>query len=162
MINNNLDNNSDMYFVTQAIKEAIKAYNKREIPVGAVIVKDGKIIARGHNVKETKKNPLGHAEIVCINKAAKKLDAWRLNDLTMYVTLEPCTMCAGAIVHSRIKKVVYCLKDEKTGALGSKLNINDLNLNHKIEIEQYTELNDKLSKFMKKFFKEMRNGKQKI
>ena len=92
-------------FMKEALKEAKKAYKKLEIPVGAVIVKDGKIIARGHNLKETKEDTTKHAEIIAIQKASKKLSAWRLIDCEMYVTLEPCAMCAGAIINSRIKKV---------------------------------------------------------
>ena len=92
-------------FMKEALKEAKKAYEKEEVPVGAVIVKDGKIIARAHNLKETKKDTTRHAEIIAIQKASKKLNAWRLEDCEMYVTLEPCSMCAGALIQSRIKKV---------------------------------------------------------
>ena len=92
-------------FMKEALKEARKAYEKDEVPVGAVIVKDGKIIARAHNLKETKKFATCHAEILAIEKASKKLDAWRLEDCEMYVTLEPCSMCAGALIQARLKKV---------------------------------------------------------
>ena len=93
------------YFMQEALKEAKKAYNKLEVPVGVVIVKDDKIIARAYNQKEMKNSPIKHAEIIAIEKACKKLNNWRLNDCEMYVTLEPCPMCAGAIVNSRIKKI---------------------------------------------------------
>ena len=93
------------YFMKEALKEAEKAYKKLEVPVGAIIVKDGKIIARAYNQKESKTDTTKHAEILAIQKANKKLKSWRLIDCEMYVTLEPCTMCAGAIIHSRIKKV---------------------------------------------------------
>ena len=101
-------------FMKQALKEAKKAYEKLEVPVGAVIVKNGKIIARAHNQKETKYDTTKHAEILAIQKASKKLGSWRLIDCDMYVTLEPCPMCAGAIINSRIKNVYIGASDEKT------------------------------------------------
>ena len=120
-----------------ALKEAEKSYDKEEIPVGAVIVKDGKIIARGHNLKETKNDTTNHAEIIAIRKASKKLKSWRLRGCTMYVTLEPCTMCAGALIQARLDKVVIGTMDEKTGACGSVLNVlEDYKFNHKVEIEK--------------------------
>lgn len=94
-------------FMKEALKEAKKAYDKLEVPVGAVIVKDGKIIARAHNVKEEKKDTTKHAEILAISKASKKLDSWRLTDCEMYVTLEPCPMCAGALIRVKNKKSIY-------------------------------------------------------
>ena len=97
--------NTDQKFMLLALKEAQKSYNKEEIPVGAVIVKDGQIIARGHNLKETKNDTTNHAEIIAIKKASKKLKSWRLIDCEMYVTLEPCSMCAGALINARIKKI---------------------------------------------------------
>ena len=120
------------YFMKEALKEAEKAYEKLEVPVGAIIVKDGKIIARAYNQKESKTDTTKHAEILAIQKASKKLTSWRLIDCEMYVTLEPCTMCAGAIIHSRIKKVYIGAMDEKTGAVGSVLNLfEDYKFNHK-------------------------------
>ena len=110
-------------FMKEALKEAKKAYDKLEIPVGAVIVRDNKIIARAHNLKELKQDTTKHAEILAIKKASKKLNNWRLTDCEIYVTLEPCPMCAGAIINSRIKKVYIGAKDLKTGACGSKLNL---------------------------------------
>ena len=119
-----------------ALKEAKKAYDKLEVPVGAVIVKDGKIIAKAHNQKETKFDTTKHAEILAIQKASKKLNSWRLIDCEMYVTLEPCPMCAGAIIQSRIKKVYFGVQDEKTGAVGSKLNLfKDFTFNHNVEFD---------------------------
>ena len=124
------------YYIKQALKEAEKAYKKLEVPVGAVIVKDGKIIARAHNQKETKTDTTKHAEILAIQKASKKLESWRLIDCEMYITLEPCSMCAGAIINSRIKKVYIGAMDEKTGAVGSVLNLfEDYTFNHKVESE---------------------------
>ena len=106
-----------------ALKEARKAYELGEVPIGCVIVKDDKIIARAHNLRETKNSPTAHAEILCIEKASKKLDSWRLIDTTMYITLEPCTMCSGAIISARVPKVIYGAKDPRFGAHVSHLNL---------------------------------------
>ena len=145
----------DNKFMKEALKEAQKAYDKLEVPVGCVIVKDGKIIARAHNQKETKLDTTKHAEILAIQKASKKLESWRLLDCEMYVTLEPCPMCAGAIINSRIKKVYIGTKDEKTGACGSKLNLlEDYTFNHKVEIETGIMKNE-CEEILKKFFKEL-------
>ena len=103
---NVLEEDRNNKFMKEALKEAKKAYDKEEIPVGAVIVRDYKIIARGHNIKELKKDTTKHAEIIAIQKASKNMEAWRLEGCTLYVTLEPCAMCAGALIQSRIKKVV--------------------------------------------------------
>lgn len=147
------------YYMKQAIKEAEKAYKKLEVPVGAIIVKDGKIIARAHNQKETKIDTTKHAEIIAIQKASKKLKSWRLIDCEMYVTLEPCTMCAGAIINSRIKKVYIGTMDEKTGAVGSVLNLfEDYTFNHKVESETGI-LGEDCENILKKFFKELRKIK---
>ena len=147
-------------FMKQALKEAKKAYNKKEIPVGAVIVKSGEIIARGHNIKEMKNDCTKHAEIIAIQKASKKLDSWRLTDCEMYVTLEPCSMCAGALIQSRIKKIHIGCMDEKTGACGSVLNLlEDYKFNHKIEIEKGI-LKEECEKILKDFFKELRKTKK--
>lgn len=146
-------------FMKEALKEAQKAYEKLEVPVGAVIVKDGKIIARGHNLKETKKDTTKHAEIIAIEKASKKLGAWRLLDCEMYVTLEPCSMCAGAMVNSRIKKLYIGALDEKTGAVGSVLNLlEDYKFNHNIEVEKGI-LKEDCEKILKDFFKNLRRIK---
>ena len=146
-------------FMKEAIKEAKKAYQKLEIPVGAVIVKDGKIISRGHNLKETKTDTTKHAEIIAIQKASKKLNAWRLIDCEMYVTLEPCAMCAGAIINSRIKKLYIGTMDEKTGAVGSVLNLfEDFTFNHKVEVEKGI-MQDECKNMLKQFFKELRESK---
>lgn len=143
-------------FMKEALKEAQKAFDKAEVPVGAVIVKDGKIIARAHNLKESKKQPTSHAEILAIEKACKKLNAWRLEDCEMYVTLEPCSMCAGALIQARIKKIYIGTEDPKTGACGSVLNLlQDYKFNHKIEVEKYI-LKDECEKILKDFFKMLR------
>ena len=128
----NIKQKSDEYFMKEAKKETKKAYQKNEVPVGAVVVKNNEIVARGHNIKETKKDTTKHAEIIAIQKASKKMNAWRLEDCTMYVTLEPCTMCAGAIIQARLKRLIIGTMDKKTGACGSVLNlIDDYEFNHK-------------------------------
>lgn len=148
-------------FMREALKEAKKAYNKLEVPVGAVIVKDGKIISKAHNLKETKKDTIKHAEIIAIQRASKKLDSWRLNDCEMYITLEPCPMCAGAIIQSRIKKIYIGAMDEKTGACGSALNlIENYKFNHKVEVEKGL-LKAECEKILKDFFKYLRELKSK-
>lgn len=146
-------------FMQEALKEAKKAFNKIEVPVGAVIVKDGKIIARAHNQKETKLDTTKHAEILAIQKASKKLSSWRLVNCEMYVTLEPCPMCAGAIINSRIKKIYIGTMDEKTGACGSKLNLfKDYTFNHKVEYETGI-MQEKCEKILKDFFRKLRKTK---
>lgn len=121
-------------FMSEALTEARIAFNKGEVPVGAVIVKDGEIIARGHNLREEKQNALSHAEIECINEACKKLGTWRLDGCKMYVTLEPCPMCTGAIINSRIETVVFGAYDLKAGCMDSVINLCDYPFNHKPQI----------------------------
>ena len=143
-------------FMKEALKEAKKAYDKLEVPVGCVIVKDGKIVARAHNLKESKKDTTKHAEILAIQKASKKLEAWRLLDCDMYVTLEPCSMCAGAIVNSRIRNLYIGTMDKKTGAAGSVLNLfEDFTFNHKVTVQNGI-LKEQCEKILKDFFKELR------
>ena len=146
-------------FMKEALKEAKKAYDKLEVPVGAVIVKDGKIIARAHNLKETKFDTTKHAEILAIQKASKKLNSWRLLDCEMYVTLEPCSMCAGALINSRIKKVYIGASDKKTGAIGSVFNLlEDYTFNHKVEYEKGI-LENVCEEILSNFFKDLRKLK---
>ena len=153
--------NENEKYMKEALKEAQKAYKKLEIPVGAVIVKDGKIIAKAHNIKEEEKDTTKHAEIIAIQKASKKLNTWRLNDCEMYVTLEPCSMCAGAIIQARLKKVYIGTMDEKTGACGSVLNLlKDYKFNHKVELETGL-LEENCKKILQDFFKELRKIKNK-
>ena len=149
-----------IFFMKQALKEAEKAYSKGEVPIGAVIVKDGKIISRGYNLKETKKNTLKHAEIIAIEKASKKIDAWRLEECDIYVTMEPCPMCMGAIINSRIRKVYYGVSDLKAGACGSVINLTEYKFNH---IPQYEGgiLKEDCKKILQKFFQELRERKKK-
>ena len=144
------------FYMAEAIKEAKKAYVLGEVPVGAVIVQNGEIIARAHNQVETDKASTSHAEMIAIEAAEKALGEKWLLGATMYVTLEPCSMCAGAMVLARIKKLVIGASDPKTGACGSKLNIaNNNELNHRIEIEAGV-LEQECSTMLKEFFKEKR------
>lgn len=147
-------------FMKEALKQAQKAYEKGEIPVGAVIVKNNKIIARAYNEKEEKKDTTRHAEIIAIQKASKKLNAWRLSDCEMYVTLEPCSMCAGALIQARIKKLYIGTMDKKTGACGSVFNLFEYEFNHKVKVETEI-LQSECEKILKDFFKELRNSKKK-
>lgn len=147
------------YFMKEALKEAKKAYIKDEVPIGVVIVKNNKIISRAHNLKEIKKDTTEHAEIRAIKKASKKLDSWRLNDCELYTTLEPCPMCAGAIIQARIKKIYIGTMDDKTGAAGSKLNLfKDFTFNHNVDVEEGI-LKEECSKIMQDFFKKLRKSK---
>lgn len=147
-------------FMKLALKEAKKAYDKLEIPVGAVIVKNGEVIAKAHNLKETKYDTTKHAEILAIQKASKKLESWRLLDCEMYVTLEPCSMCAGAIINARIKKLYIGTLDSKTGAAGSVLNLfDDYPFNHKVEVEKGI-MQTNCEKILKDFFKLLREMKR--
>lgn len=140
--------------MNEAIKEAKKAYNKNEVPIGAVIVLDGKIIARGQNSREKSQNAIKHAEIIAIEKACKKLHSWRLENAELYVTLEPCPMCAGAIANARIKKVVFaCPEKTSNDHLCEKI-LQSTRLNHKVEMEE--ERNDEASKLLTDFFKQKR------
>ena len=152
-------NEETIKYMKEALKEAKKAYDKEEIPVGAIIVKDHKIIARAHNTKEGKNDATKHAEIIAIQKASKKLNSWRLSECEMYITLEPCAMCAGALIQSRIKKIYIGTMDPKTGACGSILNLlADYTFNHKVEVEKEI-LQKECEMILKDFFKMLRNRK---
>ena len=143
----------------EALAEAKKAAAAGEVPVGAVIVKDGEIVGRGHNETETAMDPTAHAEMIAIRQAAKNLGGWRLTDCTMYVTTEPCSMCAGAIVWSRISRLFIGTMDPKSGACGSVFNIpQESRLNHFVEIETGL-MQEECSSLMKSFFKELRKRK---
>ena len=121
-------------FMREAIKQAKRAAAKGEVPVGAVIVRDGEIISRAYNTRETGKNALCHAEIKAIHRACKKLGGWRLPGCEMYVTMEPCCMCAGAIINARVPRVVYGARDLRFGAFGSLVDLSEVPLNHKPEV----------------------------
>lgn len=143
-----------------AIIQAKKAYSTYEVPVGAIIVHKNNIIGYGYNRRESLKSPLAHAEIMAIDMASKNLDAWRLIDCTMYVTLEPCAMCAGAIVNSRIQRLVIGTKDYKRGCCGSILNlVNYPEFNHKVELK-FGVLEKECREVLQNFFKELRKNKK--
>ncbi len=147
------------YFMNEALKEAKKAYIKEEIPVGAVIVKDGKIISKAHNLKESKCSSISHAEILEIQKANKKLNAWRLENCDMYITLEPCMMCMGAIINARIRKIYIGTLDPKTGACMSVIDIKKYKFNHIVEVETGIE-KEQCEYISKDFFKILRKKKR--
>ena len=149
----------EIKFMKEALKEAKKAELIDEVPIGCVIVKDDKIIARGHNQRETNQDPTGHAEIIAIKKASKKLNSWRLEGCDIYVTLEPCIMCSGAIIQSRISKVYYGASDPKGGALGSSINVlNAHNINHHPEVISGV-LKEECSSIITNYFKSKRQSK---
>ena len=147
-------------FMKEAILQAKKAYALWEVPIGCVIVSEGRIIARGYNRRNTDKNTLSHAELNAIRKASRKLGDWRLEGCTMYVTLEPCQMCAGAIVQARIDKVVIGSMNPKAGCAGSVLNLLEMDgFNHKVEVERGI-LEEECSGMLSGFFKELREAKK--
>ena len=157
IVKNNMNN--DIKFMKEALKEAKKAYAKKEIPVGAVIVYQDKIIARAHNTRVSEKQVFTHAEIKAINKACKKLNSWILEDCTIYVTLEPCLMCTGALLQSRVKRIVYAATEPKHGVIESIDNVLDNpKFNHKIEITSGI-LQEESSNLLKNFFRELRQNK---
>lgn len=148
-----------MKYMNEAYKEALKALKIDEVPVGAIIVKDGKIIARAYNKKEMNNNALGHAELIAINKASKKLGTWRLNGCEMYVTLEPCSMCLSALIHSRIDKVYYGAIDPKSGAINGAFNLQDVGkFNHFVESELLEK--KECSSLLKEYFRSKRELKK--
>ena len=149
-------------YMRQAIKQAMKAYKKDEVPIGCVIVKDDKIIARGYNLRQSKQQSYAHAEMIAIQKACKKLNSWRLEDCELYVTLEPCPMCAGAILQSRIKRVVYGAKDPKGGCIDSCMQMYETKgFNHYPEVLSGV-LNDECASLLTNFFKEKRAKKKQL
>ncbi len=149
----------DDLYMNEALKEAEKAYSTYEVPVGAIIVHKGEIIGRGYNQRESTKNPLAHAEIIAIKKASEILGGWRLIDCTMYVTLEPCPMCAGAIINSRIDRVVIGAKDLKMGCCGSVVNLLDNSkFNHR-PIVKFGILEDECRSIISNFFRKIRSSK---
>ena len=150
---------NNVYYMNLALKEAKKAYLKGDVPVGCVIVKNGEVIAKAHNTRQSKNDTMGHAEINAIKKACKKLNAWILEDATIYVTLEPCLMCAGAILNARISNLVYATEEPKFGSVESVANVLDNDkYNHKVKIEKGV-LKEESSNLIKTFFKELRNKK---
>lgn len=150
----------DETYMKEAIRQAKKAYVKEETPIGCVIVRDGRIIARGYNKRNEKKNTLAHAEMIAIHKASRIVGDWRLEDCTMYVTLEPCPMCAGAIVQARVSRVVIGSMNPKAGCAGSVTNLLRMEgFNHQVEIRTGV-LSDECSQLMSGFFRELRLRKK--
>lgn len=148
------------YWMRLAIAEARKAEVKNEVPIGCVIVRNGKVVSRGHNLRESKQDPTAHAELISIKKAARKLGSWRLLDTTLYVTLEPCTMCMGAIILSRIPTVVFGCYDPKGGAAGSLYDFSvDTRLNHRVDLVSRI-LENECSEILSSFFSCLRNRKK--
>lgn len=153
------DMTQDEKYMKEAIRQAKKAYAIREVPIGCVIVYKDKIVGRGYNRRTTDHNTLAHAELIAIKKAGKKLGDWRLEDCTMYVTLEPCQMCAGAVVQSRLKRVVVGCMNPKAGCAGSILNLLQMDaFNHQAELTTGV-LEEECSRLMKDFFKDLRAGR---
>lgn len=151
-----IDHNMDDKFMREALRQAKKAKAIGEMPVGAVIVRNGEIISRGYNKRETKKNAILHAEMIAIDRACKKLGGWRLPGCEMYVTLEPCPMCAGAILNSRIEHIYFGASDEKSGCCGTKLNLMDMNLcNVKVPVTGGV-MEKECKEIIKEFFRDLR------
>ena len=159
LIKHMMNNNDDFYYMNEALKEAYKAYKADEVPVGCVIVHNGTIIARAHNKRQKKHDVFGHAEIVAIKKATKRLHSWILDEATMYVTLEPCLMCAGSILQSRIKKLVYATCEQKFGVIESKMQIfnNQSIFNHSVEVVSGI-FKLEASELLKEYFKQKRKS----
>ena len=150
----------DEKHMKEAIRQAKKAYELQEVPIGCVIVHEGKIVGRGYNRRTIDKNVLAHGELQAIKKANKKIGDWRLEDCTLYVTLEPCPMCAGAIVQARIKRVVIGCMNPKAGSVGSVINLLEQEgFNHQVEVTTGV-LENECSEMMKDFFKELRRRKE--
>jgi len=157
-----MENEEKHYFMHEAIKEALKAKELDEVPIGAVVVKDGKIIGRGHNLREKSQNATKHAEMMAIQNANRFLCNWRLEECEMFVTLEPCVMCSGAIQLSRLKKIYFGPNDPKGGAAGTLVNLlQDDRLNHQVKIESGI-LEEKCRDVLTSFFKELRERKKKL
>lgn len=145
----------DLRFISRAIELAKTAYDMGEVPVGAVVVRDGQIISEAYNRRETGKNALYHAETMAIDEACRVLGGWRLPRCTLYVTMEPCPMCAGAIVNSRIERVVYGIRDERAGAFGGIFDLNEFPLNHKPELVGGV-MEDECRELLQMFFRSLR------
>jgi tRNA(adenine34) deaminase len=151
---------NDEYYMRLAIEEAKKAEKIGEVPIGAVIVKDGAVIARAHNLRETQQRSIAHAEVLAIDEACKAIGSWRLEEATLYVTLEPCAMCAGAIVLSRVKRVVFGASDPKGGCAGTLMNLlQEKRFNHQVEIVSGV-LQEECSQILSEFFRQLRMKKK--
>jgi len=155
-ITKSLENQKKFKYMKEALKEAQKAFDKREVPVGAVVVYKDQIIARAHNLRESNQHFHSHAEFLAMMEASKKIGSWRLEDCDVYVTLEPCPMCAGAMIQSRIRKVYYAAKDPKAGATESLIQLFDIKFNHHVACEGGI-LENESKVLLKTFFKTLRN-----
>lgn len=149
----------DEKFMKKALREAQKARDEDEVPIGAVAVVDGKVIARGHNDRERSQNAVNHAEIIVIQKACKKLKSWRLDNLTLYVTIEPCPMCMGAILNARIPRLVFGARDKKAGCCGTLYDLNEGKFNHVCEIEEGV-LQEECANIIRTYFEDKRRRKK--
>lgn len=157
-----MERDQDIYFMQLAIEEAKKAEAIQEVPIGAVIVLNGEVISAAHNLRETEQRSIAHAELLAIDEACKKLGTWRLEDATLYVTLEPCPMCAGGIVLSRVKRVVYGAGDPKGGCAGTLMNLlTDERFNHQCEVVAGV-LEEECGTLLTNFFRELRKKRKAI
>lgn len=157
-----MERDQDIYFMQLAIEEAKKAEAIQEVPIGAVIVLNGEVISAAHNLRETEQRSIAHAELLAIDEACKKLGTWRLEDATLYVTLEPCPMCAGGIVLSRVKRVVYGASDPKGGCAGTLMNLlTDERFNHQCEVAAGV-LEEECGTLLTNFFRELRKKRKEI
>ncbi|WP_263297956.1 tRNA adenosine(34) deaminase TadA [Neobacillus bataviensis] len=155
-----IDETLDEFYMMEAMKEAKKAEELDEVPIGAVIVLDGKIIARAHNLRESEQKSIAHAELLAIDQACMELGTWRLEDTTLYVTLEPCPMCSGAIILSRVKRVVYGAADPKGGCAGTLMNLlEDERFNHRCEVTKGV-LEAECGQLLSNFFRKIRERKK--
>jgi tRNA(adenine34) deaminase len=155
-----MENSNDIKWMRKALQLAASAAEQDEVPVGAILVKDNRMIARAFNKKEQWNSPLGHAELICLERASKKLGQWRLSGCTLYVTLEPCLMCAGGILQARVDRVVFGARDPKAGAVESLYQVlNDSRLNHRVEISSGI-LGDECGGILSEFFRKKRAEKQ--
>ena len=151
-----IQNEVDERFMRLALDEARLALDKNETPVGAVIVREGRVISRGHNLRESEKNALSHAEIIAINAACRELLSWRLSGCTIYVTLEPCPMCAGAIINARLDRVVFGARDSKAGCMGSLIDLTKVQFNHTMPVLEGV-LKEESGSLLREFFSRLRN-----
>ncbi|MFZ7946875.1 MULTISPECIES: tRNA adenosine(34) deaminase TadA [Bacillaceae] len=155
-----VDYNQDEYFMREAIEEAKKAEELNEVPIGAVLVIDGEIISRAHNLRESDQNAIAHAELLAIDQACREIGSWRLEESTLYVTLEPCPMCSGAIILSRVKRVVYGAVDPKGGCAGTLMNLlQDSRFNHQCEVTKGV-LESQCGQMLSDFFRKIRDRKK--
>jgi tRNA(adenine34) deaminase len=156
----NIEDLSDEYYMKEAIKEARKAESLFEVPIGAIIVIDGKIISRAHNLRESKQSAVAHAEVLAIEQACQLLGSWRLENATLYVTLEPCAMCSGAMILSRVKRVVYGAADPKGGCAGTFMNLlQDERFNHQSEVTSGV-LKEECGQLLSVFFRQLREKRK--